>query len=104
MSKNTMNRKLFILFSLMWLADTIFTLMFVQKYGIEAEANPLLRYVMETGGMVSFCGVKLATWGIWYYAQLMYKEHNKKEINCTFNALLIAIMAPVVITGGIMAL
>ena len=35
----------------MWLADTIFTLMFIQKYGIEAEANPLLRYVIEIGGM-----------------------------------------------------
>lgn len=99
-----MNKKLFILFSLLWIADTVFTLMFVHKYGLESEANPMIRHIMAYYGPVTFCVLKLITWGGWYLAQLNYKHKRNKEVHWALNAALVLIMLPVVTAGGIMAL
>lgn len=52
-------------FSGLWIADAIVTAAFVNKHGLEMEANPVVRWVMEqwsVGGLFMFKFVVLAFW------------------------------------------
>jgi hypothetical protein len=52
-------------FSMLWVADAITTAAFVNKHGLEMEANPIVRWVMEqwsVGGLFMFKFVVLAFW------------------------------------------
>ena len=49
----------------LWLVDTIATTLFVSAGGTELEANPLMRYVIERWGLLSFVILKLAILVYW---------------------------------------
>lgn len=52
-------------FGCLWIADAIATAAFVNKHGLEMEANPVVRWVMEqwsVGGLFMFKFVVLAFW------------------------------------------
>lgn len=52
-------------FSGLWIADAIATAAFVNKHGLEMEANPIVRWVMEqwsVGGLFMMKFVVLAFW------------------------------------------
>lgn len=60
-----MKASLMSLFSGLWAADTLLSLKFVGELGTQAEANPLMRWVMETQGMHGFLLVKVLVLALW---------------------------------------
>lgn len=85
---------------LLWILDTVFTLMFVGEHGLMAEANPLIRYVLAHTGPAGFVCVKLMS------ISLLAPLHNlpkRETFYVTLLALVNVILIPVVLTGGIVA-
>lgn len=62
----TMNRLTFS-FGILWLLDTIFTVIFVNLAGLEVEGNPLMRLAFEHTGSLGFVAIKLAVFGLFWY-------------------------------------
>lgn len=67
---------LLMVFCILWSADTLFTVIFVGRYGVEMEANPLMKWVMVEFGVLSFTLLKLFimyAWSwIYMYARVLY--------------------------------
>jgi len=57
----------FVAFALVWAADTLLTAQGILRLGLEAEANPLIRWVWGWGGVGLFSLCKLATLGVMWY-------------------------------------
>lgn len=53
--------------AVLWILDTIFTLIFVNIGGIDVEANPLLQLVFEQTGNAGFVLIKLTTLAFFWY-------------------------------------
>ena len=85
-----MNNKLLIreAFSLLWLADTVLTMAFVDKHGLAAEANPLMRAVIEHGGMHMFMLVKLAVLALY----LSVSRHMRMELHIILCAIMVLVV------------
>jgi hypothetical protein len=98
-----MNRLFLFLFSLLWLLDTVFTTIFVRDLGLEAEANPLIRNVIEFWGFSGFWLLKALILSGWMLLNSLYKDKYNKELPSFINICLTFIMIPVVVTGAIMA-
>lgn len=79
-------------FIVLWMADIVLTYGFVSKHGIQAEANPLMRYVIQHGGWEVFALVKVAVAVFWVAVA--------KHAHILIHAALVAIMV-VVVGGGI---
>lgn len=86
---------LLLVFSLFWLADTVFTLMFVGALGLEAEANPLVRGLMQRFGPMGLITFKVA-------AIIPLVAIHRHVPTWVYSALIL-IMLPVVYFGGKMA-
>lgn len=88
---------LFSIFIVLWVCDTVFTLMFINNNtaGILAENNPIVRFVLEQTGHLGFIGFK--TLPILLFAPMYKKIHD--VIYYGF----IIILAPVVYAGAHMA-
>ena len=84
------------LFSLLWLADTMFTIVFVGKLGYQMEANPMMRWVLMYLGYVAFVWVKFLTWAFWIYMQRHLRT-------LWAHAVLVVMMIPIVFRGAQMA-
>lgn len=82
-------------FSVLWMADTVCTSVFVAKYGVEMEANPVMRWLIATHGILSFIGVKLFLLAF----ILALKQHVKTWVYAALAVLLL----PVSIAGAIVA-
>jgi Domain of unknown function (DUF5658) len=98
-----MNRVYLLLFSWLWLLDTVFTTLFVSELGLEAEANPLIRNVIEFWGFGGFWLLKALILSGWILLNSLYKDKYNKELPSFINICLTLIMIPVVIAGGLMA-
>lgn len=55
--------------SALWIADIVTTCTFVQMYGVETEANSVMRWVLESNGLPGFVVVKLAVLLLWLSLQ-----------------------------------
>lgn len=86
---------LVLLFTVLWVLDTVFTIIFTMLGGLELEANPLLQYVITYTGYQGFVFVKLIPLVLW----LMFAYHARLWIHVMLNA----IMVTPVLWGGIMA-
>lgn len=91
-----MKPKLIKAFTSLWLADTAATALFVYKYGVEMEANPIMAWVLENTGYTGFILWKLITLAFWLLLS--------KRINIIIHWSLCIIMVPVVIAGVQVAL
>jgi hypothetical protein len=67
-----MNRLFLILFSWLWILDTIYTTMFVRDLGLEAEANPLIRNVIKIWGFGGFWLLKALILSGWVLLNNLY--------------------------------
>lgn len=83
--------KMACVFSGLWSADTICTLVFTHYEGTIAEANPVMRYIMEQHGMFAFVLTKAVV--LMFY--LLFREHIREWMH----AVLILIMTIVVYFG-----
>lgn len=91
-----MNSKiLLVIFILLWVLDTLFTTLFVDRLGLEAEANPIIRFIIQNYGFVSFLIFKFVV----LIPIILLRHHVSNWILVLLNL----IMFPVVILGGIMA-
>ena len=98
-----MNRVFLLIFSWLWLLDTVFTTVFVSNLGLEAEANPIIRNVMAYWGFGGFWLLKALILSGWVLINGLYKDTYKKELDPIINICLVLLMIPVVLAGGIMA-
>ena len=89
-----MKRILVAAFAALWLLDTTATLAFVGLHGPEAEANPLIRWVLVEHGAVAFGLVKAGTLGLWL--TVAHRAH------VSIHWVLLAVMVPVVVFGHAM--
>jgi hypothetical protein len=76
------------LFSGLWAADALLTLKFVGEQGLQAEANPLMRLLLEAQGMYGFLLVKALVLAFWLAVG--------KKASTEIHVCLCAIMALVV--------
>ena len=53
------------LFAGLWLADVATTLVFTQRWGVEAEGNPLMHWVLVHWGSMGFIALKAAVLVLW---------------------------------------
>lgn len=79
------------LFSSLWIVDTVATSLFVSVLGSDSEANPVMRSLLESFGLIGFVGVKSAVLLFW----LSINRHAHWAIH----AALVAIMVPVCVMG-----
>lgn len=47
-------------FALLWSLDAVLSFLMVAQHGLELEANPAMRWVMESAGLFGFLTVKWA--------------------------------------------
>lgn len=83
------------LFAGLWLADTATTISLVSQFGVEMEANKLMRWVMVNWGIGGFTAVKAGT--LWLWLTL----HQKAHVVCHIG--LAAVMGVVVYLNAVMA-
>lgn len=79
------------LFSALWVVDTVATSLFVSVLGTDSEANSVMRSLLESFGLVGFIGVKAAVLLFW----LSINRH----AHWVIHAALVAIMVPVCVMG-----
>lgn len=96
-----MNKLLFAAFSVLWLLDTVFTLMFVGNFGIDAEGNPIMRWVLLHTGGAGFVAVKLLT-GVILFPFLDHPRVRGGFMRILLIGLVV-MMVPVVAAGGVLA-
>jgi len=94
MNNSTFRLILLLIFLWLWMLDTAFTLVFVTKHGLMAEANPIMRELLNMGyGYFVVVKAALAT------LIAMIHEHIPTWAYVAINIVLI----PVTIMAGIMA-
>lgn len=86
---------LFIVFAVLWTLDTIFTVIFVGKYGLSAEGNPLMRWVIAEWSPAGFAALKIGL--LMFWACVCNKAH------IVIHIFFVLIMLPVVWMGFQMA-
>jgi hypothetical protein len=86
-------RRLNEILSVLWALDTIFTIGFVHRYGLEAEANVWMRWVIAHTGYFGFAVYKASALYFW----LRMERYTKTVL---WHWLLILFMLPVVYMGG----
>lgn len=74
-------------FASLWLLDTAATVVFVQVHGLSMEANPLMRGLIDAGGIASFVMVKAAVLALWLFVH--------RHANIWLHYALVAVMVPV---------
>ena len=60
-----MKQYLLMVFSGLWVADSLLTLKFVGEHGLPMEDNPLMRLLLEAHGMHGFMLVKMLVLALW---------------------------------------
>lgn len=93
-----MNRLCWI-FSVLWILDIIFTLIFVNIGGLDVEANPLMRLAFEHTGNVGFILIKLAVLAFFWYITKLRTIEWVRWVTIGLNL----IMLHVVIMGALTA-
>lgn len=83
------------LFLLLWGLDGALTIRFVSMYGLEAEANPFVRYVMSNWGEDGLLWVKSLTGTLWALL------HQRAKV--WVHVATIIVMVPVVALGFLVA-
>lgn len=78
-------------FIALWISDVILTVLWAMMHGFEAEANPIMRWVLMNLGVTGFVGIKLAVLGVW----LSVVDHLPRW----FRVLFVCLLAPVVYLG-----
>lgn len=86
-------------FTLLWVLDTVFTSMFVTRYGLEAEANVIVSWVIQHCDMIGFYFFKSLTWSFLIFANCIYYIKYNKILTCWIDMILITLMLPVVYLG-----
>ena len=89
-------RWLLILFTSLWISDTILTILFVTACGVESEGNPVMRWAIMTWGLTGFTIIKAATLAFWLLVQ--------RHAPIIIHGFLLAIMTYVVYLGVLMVL
>ena len=83
--------------------DGAATAVFVANLGLEAEANPFMRQIIENGGITSLFMVKLATIALYWLAMCWYKETKGHEYPLWPEIFLCVTMAPICAVGVFLA-
>lgn len=86
---------LFMVFYALWMLDAVYTIKFVELYGLGMEANPIVRYIIEHFGYPGLLLFKVLTtlpWAILYQRAKVW-----------VHVLMILIMLPVVVLGYLVA-
>ena len=83
------------LFVVLWITDTLLTMKFVKLHGVEMEANPVPRYMMQNFGLLGF--------GVFKVAMITPLLAIRKHVYNWLYAILILIMVPVVYAGVVVA-
>lgn len=91
-----------LIWSWLWIADTLLTLTFVQHLGVEFEANPIMRWLIETAGPAGFMMVKLALMVMWVWIMALYHTTQPKRALILIWTMLV-LMLPVVYMGWALA-
>lgn len=81
-------------FTLLWVLDMLFTLIFVMNYGLDMEVNPICRELLRMGPGYFI----LAKVGVWFL-YLCASEYMKTWIHI----ILVCIMLPVTAAGAVVA-
>jgi hypothetical protein len=76
-------------FAAMWLIDTTATVTFVALHGISAEANPLMRALIEGAGIAAFAITKAGLLAFWLSLQ--------QRAPITAHIVLFVVMLPVTV-------
>lgn len=84
-----------IILSVLWLLDTVFTLVFVHKHGFVMEANPLMRWALYNLGFFGFIVIKFYA----FVPLFLLRQH----IHNLIFVCLILILIPVVVMGALVA-
>lgn len=79
----------------LWLTDCIATIMFIGHHGVQSEANPFMRHLLEVGGASLFVAAKLGA----LLPILSIHKHVPKWVYAWLNV----IMLPIVYMGLRMA-
>ncbi len=83
------------LFAALWVVDAAATVKFVSDYGSEAEANLLMRALIDSSGLTAFAFAKAAALGLWL------SVHN--HASPWLHVALLMVMVPVVTAGSVIA-
>jgi arginine exporter protein ArgO len=96
-------KNLFITFTLLWIIDALLTVSFITQFGVEMEANPLIRWIISHFGFAGLWIVKITTWYFWFKTNQLYQKKHNKEASYLIDAFLVCIMLAVVVPGAVVA-
>lgn len=83
------------MFASLWLLDTAATVSSVQEFGLDAEANPLMRWLIAAAGLHGFALTKAGILTFWL------SLHQRAHVVIHWG--LLALMAPIALMGMVMA-
>lgn len=90
--------------SLFVLLDAVATSMMVTRYGLDTEANPFMRHVIQTSGFAGMYMVKLAGLALYWASMTWYKDTTGREYDLWPEVLILLVFVPTVVVGFIVAL
>lgn len=89
------------LLGILMTADMLFTMQFVSVLGLDAEANPIMRWVIETGGFGLMALVKAVVFAAACWVFVIYNR-TRPTRTLIIAWVLCAIHIPIVIAGWMM--
>lgn len=98
-----MHTWLFRIFTVLWILDTVFTTIFIGKYGVDMEANRFLRFMIHNYGIWTLWAFKALSYGAWYGAKHMYKVNKGRPFPWYVDGIFVLIMIPVCYMGAVVA-
>lgn len=63
-----------------WMGDAICTMIFISLLGLDAEANPFMRYIIQHYGFFGLWYAKIATGAFWLYTWQQFKASPSKTL------------------------
>lgn len=100
-----MNNKIkwMVAMSVLFLLDGVATAVFVEKLGIHAEANPIVRGVVTDHGALGLFAMKAAALALYWSSCLLYNRKRGKHFSTIPDKVIFAILVPVCAAGVMMA-
>lgn len=89
----------FIVFTLLWILDTVFSNIFITTYGIETEANILIKNIISHFGMFGFYFLKFVTWFGLVFVNILYFKKYKRLLTYWIEILLSSLVVVPVYLG-----
>lgn len=98
-----MNAWIFRFFVVLWFLDALFTTIFINRHGVEMEANVLLFKMISSYGIWTMWAMKAAVLGFWVWVKRLYKVDRGREFPWYVDAVFVMIMLPVCYMGAVVA-